>query len=118
MHKMFMALVIALSCASIAHPQATGPLQLKGTFPLKSVTGRFDHFAFDAAGNRLFTAATGHHSVEVLNVVSGDVIESIPDLGKPHGLTWVADEGKLSLRMAPWQLLRFTRARRSSLSHP
>jgi DNA-binding beta-propeller fold protein YncE len=59
------------------------------------VAGRFDHFAFDAADGRLFVAATGNHSVEVVNVKTGQRIETIAGLGKPHGLAWVADQGKL-----------------------
>jgi DNA-binding beta-propeller fold protein YncE len=57
------------------------------------VTGRFDHFAFDLATNRLFVAATGNHSVEIVNITDGEVTERITGLGKPHGLAWI--DGKL-----------------------
>jgi DNA-binding beta-propeller fold protein YncE len=59
------------------------------TISLPGVTGKFDHFAIDLESNRLFAAATGNHTVEVINVLSGKVEQSIPGLGKPHGLVWI-----------------------------
>jgi DNA-binding beta-propeller fold protein YncE len=79
----------------LAGAESNAPLSLVKTIALPSVTGRFDHFAFDPADGRLFVAATGNHSVEVVNVKTGMRIETIAGLGKPHGLAWVADEGKL-----------------------
>jgi DNA-binding beta-propeller fold protein YncE len=65
------------------------------TIPLPGVTGRFDHFAIDLATRRLFAAATGNHSVEVIDLAAGKVAQSIAGLGKPHGLAWVASTGSL-----------------------
>lgn len=70
-------------------------LALKQTIPLPGVTGKFDHFAFDAAGQRLFAAATGHHSIEVIDVANNKTQQSITGLGKPHGLIWVASTKSL-----------------------
>ena len=64
-------------------------LTLERTIDLPSGTGKFDHFAFDLTGNRLFIAATGNHSVEVLDLKDGKVTESLTGMGKPHGLAWV-----------------------------
>jgi len=85
----------AVSVHSVAQGQTNAPLKLNKTFPLRSVVGRFDHFAFDESGSRLFIAATGNHTVEVLDIHNGVVTESITGLGKPHGLAWIADQGKL-----------------------
>jgi hypothetical protein len=57
--------------------------------------GQIRPFAIDLKGNRLFIAATGNHSVEVLDLASGKVVESFSALGKPHGLAWVASTGRL-----------------------
>jgi len=89
------AILCLLGLATVASAQSNSPLRLTKTFPLKSVSGRFDHFAYDESGSRLFIAATGNHSVEVLNTSTGVVTESLTGLGKPHGLAWIADEGKL-----------------------
>jgi hypothetical protein len=90
-----LGLTTAASLPFVAQGQAAAPLQLRKTFALKSVVGRFDHFAFDESGSRLFIAATGNHSVEVLNINTGVVTQSLTGLGKPHGLAWIADQGKL-----------------------
>jgi hypothetical protein len=70
-------------------------MQLINTIPLPGVTGKFDHFAVDLAARRLFAAATGNHSVEVIDLATGKVQQSITGLGKPHGLAWVAYTGSL-----------------------
>ena len=46
-------------------------------------------------GNRLFIAATGNHSVEVIDLQTGKDLQSITGLGKPHGLAWIAETGSL-----------------------
>jgi DNA-binding beta-propeller fold protein YncE len=71
------------------------PLQLSKTIVLTGVTGKFDHLAIDTADNRLFAAATGNHSVEVIDLKTDKVLQSISGLGKPHGLAWIAATGSL-----------------------
>jgi len=62
---------------------------------LPGVSGKFDHFAIDLTGQRLFAAATGNHSVEVIDLKTDKVQQDIAGLGKPHGLAWVGATGSL-----------------------
>jgi DNA-binding beta-propeller fold protein YncE len=90
------AVVLFLSLgASSARTQSTPPLTLQRTIALPIDTGKFDHFAFDQTAGRLFIAATGNHSVEVLDLNSGKVTQSVTGIGKPHGLAWVPATGLL-----------------------
>ena len=100
---------ILLGIALAAHSavaQPAPPLVIRQTIKLPGVAGKFDHFAIDLAGKRLFAAATGSHSVEVIDLATGRVTQSISGLGKPHGLAWVgsthtlyvADGGLAELR--------------------
>jgi 4-phytase / acid phosphatase len=82
-------------CGSTAKAQPKPPLTLQRTIALPGVSGKFDHLAIDEAGNRLFIAATGNHSVEVIDLKTDKVQQSITGLGKPHGLAWVAATGSL-----------------------
>jgi hypothetical protein len=86
-----LVVLIALGAQSVV----SEPLTSQRTIPLPGVAGKFDHFAIDLAGNRLFAAATGNHSIEVINLASNRVQQSITGLGKPHGLAWVASTGSL-----------------------
>src|SRR5450755_437933 len=95
MKKIAVAILIASLSYFYAQSQTSSPLPLTRSIPLKGVPGKFDHFAFDTAGNRLFIAATGNHSVEVLNVETGQIVDSITGLGKPHGLVWIPESGRL-----------------------
>jgi DNA-binding beta-propeller fold protein YncE len=90
------AVVLLLSLgASSAGTQASPPLTLQRAIALPNGTGKFDHFAFDLNTTRLFIAATGNHSVEVLDLNAGKVTESLTGIGKPHGLAWVPATGFL-----------------------
>lgn len=75
--------------------QTSPALAPSRTIALTGVQGKFDHLAIDLAGNRLFAATPGNHSVEVIDLKSNKVEESITGLGKPHGLAWVASSGSL-----------------------
>ena len=81
--------------ASYVQPQTTSPLRLQRTIALPAGTGKFDHFAVDLRANRLFIAATGNHSIEVVDLNSNKVIETIRGLGKPHGLAWIPETNRL-----------------------
>ncbi|WP_058186380.1 YncE family protein [Terracidiphilus gabretensis] len=89
------ALALTLATLSNWPANAQQPLTLQRTITLPGVTGKFDHFALDLKGKRLFAAATGKHSVEVIDLTSGKVQQSIIGLGKPHGLAWVASTNSL-----------------------
>ena len=94
----FNAIALLLGCSIVSLPaaQAQPPaFRLARTIVLPLVLGKFDHLAFDAAGNRLFIAATGNHSVEVVGLKTGKVEQSITGLGKPHGLVWASETGSL-----------------------
>ena len=95
MKKIFVLLAFISLGRFSADAQAVPPLTLQQSIPLPEVTGKFDHFAFDSAGKRLFVAATGNHSVEVIDLTTGKVQQSITGLGKPHGLAWIAFTGSL-----------------------
>ena len=60
-----------------AEAQDATPLRLVQTFPLPNVEGRIDHMAVDLKGQRLFIAALGNNTVEVLDLRAGKRIRSI-----------------------------------------
>jgi len=59
---------------------------LTSRIELPNVNGRIDHFTADVKGQRLFMAALGNHTVEVMDIQSGKRIHTIPDLPEPQGL--------------------------------
>ena len=92
--KSLFALVFLIGCL-LGRAQTPASLTLSRTIPLPGVTGRFDHLAIDTANNRLFVAATSNHSVEVIDLKTDKIQQSIGGLGKPHGLAWNAATGSL-----------------------
>jgi hypothetical protein len=96
MNTRIYAAVLFLSLGAFSvQAQVASPLVLQKTFVLPEGTGKFDHFADDLNANRLFIAATGNHSIEILDLNSGKVAETLTGLGKPHGLAWIATSRRL-----------------------
>ncbi len=73
----------------------TPSLELVKTIPLPGVTGRFDHFAVDLKGHRLFVAALGNNTLEVIDLAGGRRLTSIKGLGKPTGVLFMPDLDRL-----------------------
>jgi WD40 repeat protein len=75
--------------------QAGEPLNLLQTIPLPGVKGRFDHFSIDTQGNRLFVAALGNNTVEVIDLAAGKRLHSIAGMSKPQGVLFLAKRNEL-----------------------
>jgi len=58
---------------------------------MPGLQGKFDHSAVDVSGKRLFVAATGNKTVEVLDLESGKRISRIPGLQKAQGIYYAPD---------------------------
>jgi DNA-binding beta-propeller fold protein YncE len=67
------------------------PLTLVRSIELPHVEGRIDHLAFDAATHRLYVAALGNNTVEVLDVGIGVHQLSLPGFREPQGIAVAAD---------------------------
>jgi len=66
--------------------QEEAVLSLEAHIPLPNVTGRIDHFGVDVTGQRLFVAAVENHTLEVVNLKSGQRVHTISDLAEPQGV--------------------------------
>ena len=65
---------------------ADPPLSLERTIPLKGVSGRIDHMAFDLGRKRLIVAELGNNTVDVIDVVAGASVHRISGLREPQGI--------------------------------
>jgi len=82
---------------SIVHAQAADMLRLTKTIPLAGVKGRFDHFAADIQGKRLFVAALGNNTLEVIDLAAGKRLRSISGLHKPTGVVFLAEANQIGV---------------------
>jgi DNA-binding beta-propeller fold protein YncE len=117
--RLLFAFLIAVS----ARGGAAAPLRLEKEIPLPDVQGRIDHFSVDASGQRLFIAALGNGSIEIVDTKRGERAAEIKGLAEPQGLYYdskvghlyvtTAGDGKLRVydgkSLAPLQTLEFGR---------
>jgi YVTN family beta-propeller protein len=93
MKWMAMALVSLLGWP---FPQAAREaLHWTGSIPLPNVGGRIDHLSVDLEGHRLFVAALGNNTVEVVDLDTLRVSRSIAGLHEPQGIAFVPDRHRL-----------------------
>ena len=64
-------------------------IALAQTIALPNVRGRIDHMSFDPKSGRLYVAALGNNTVEVLDTRAGKHIKSISGLDEPQGVAFV-----------------------------
>ena len=90
------AIVALVLCYTLATVRAqTAPLKLTKTIALPGVEGRIDHFAFDAAGERLFVCALGNNTVEVVDLRKGVRVHSITGFGAPQGIAYIPELNRI-----------------------
>src|ERR1043166_5838377 len=75
-----------LSASALAQPSA--PLRLVARVPMPHVDGRLDHMALDVAGQRLFVAALGNNTLEVIDVRNAKHLRTISGLHEPQGVAY------------------------------
>jgi hypothetical protein len=99
---------VGLCCGdAVGKTEEVSPLQLETKIPLGDVKGRIDHMAVDLARHRLFVAALGNGSLEVVDLDARRVERSVAGLREPQGVgydlandtVYVASAGDGSLKL-------------------
>jgi DNA-binding beta-propeller fold protein YncE len=103
--------LLLLTCALISASAmaAEPPLSVEAKIALPAVKGRIDHLAVDVAQQRLFIAALGNNTVEVIDLQSRQRVQSVRGFDEPQGVAllpraqmlYVASGGDGSLRTLP-----------------
>ena len=81
-----LALAMAISSVSAAGEPLLEPV---ATIEMPGVKGRIDHLAVDVSGRKLYVAALGNNTVEVLDTAQNRHVKSLPGFGEPQGLAYV-----------------------------
>src|SRR5215211_3708797 len=107
MKKFSLVLLIAVAvvgCASqtttsqsdeTSPTRASSALEQVQAIALPNVSGRIDHMALDPEGSRLFVAALGNKTLEVVDLKAGKVTDEIKGLKEPQGVAYVPEDNKL-----------------------
>lgn len=77
------------------HAQSEAPLHLDKSILLSRVKGRIDHMAVDLVGQRLFIAALGNNTLEIVDLVAGVHLYTVKDLVKPQGVALVPELNRI-----------------------
>jgi len=89
------ALMILFVTATLASAQTSQPLHLEKTIELRDVQGRIDHMSIDVKGQRLFVAALGNNTIEVIDIKAGKRVKTITGLAEPQGVLYVPTNDRL-----------------------
>lgn len=85
-------LFVLLISAGIA---AATPLEPHLKIALPGVEGRLDHLAVDLKGQRLFVAALGNNSLEVIDLAAGKRVQSVTGLPEPQGIAYLSHSDRI-----------------------
>jgi hypothetical protein len=90
-----LAVVLLLGGAAARSERPAAPLTLVQTIRLPGVEGRIDHLAVDLRGQRLFVAALGNNTLEVLDLKRGTLARTVRGLREPQGVAFAPDVGRV-----------------------
>jgi DNA-binding beta-propeller fold protein YncE len=90
MRRALLILAVVTGIGQLAGGQV--PLVLLRTIELPAVEGRLDHLSADVDQNRLFVAALGNNSVEVVDLRSGMHVKSLRGFREPQGVAVIPDQ--------------------------
>jgi len=91
----FFAMTVAL--VSFQATPGQTPLALVGTINLPGVEGRIDHLAVDTSAQRLYVAALGNNTVEVLDLKGNSHLKSLPGFREPQGIATLPDAREVAV---------------------
>lgn len=86
--KLTLAGVIPV-CVAFAQNGGREFLKLEATVPMPEVRGRIDHLAIDATGGRLFVAALGNNTMEIIDLKKASRIHTVSGLAEPQGIVYI-----------------------------
>ena len=90
---MFAPFGLMLACTLATAQPPPGSLRLEREISLPGVSGRIDHIAADVSGQRVFIAALGNGTVEVVDLAQGKRVNQIKGLKEPQGVAYAAASG-------------------------
>jgi DNA-binding beta-propeller fold protein YncE len=96
----FLIFLMGMAMTRNLEAEEAGPLRLIQTIPLRNVEGRIDHMAVDLKGERLFIAALGNNTVEIVDLRAGKHMETITGLHEPQGVGFVPEFNKIFIANA------------------
>src|SRR4051794_15860742 len=77
--------------------RAAEPLKPVQSIELPRVEGRIDHLALDPTSHRLFVAALGNNTVEVVDVQKGSPLKSLPGFREPQGIAVASAANRIAV---------------------
>jgi DNA-binding beta-propeller fold protein YncE len=77
------------------HARSESEPKLLKKIDLPGVSGRIDHMVVDLESNRLFVAALGNNSVEVVDLAGDRVIKSLTGFEEPQGVLLLPEKHQL-----------------------
>jgi YVTN family beta-propeller protein len=112
-----LASLFILAGSGVAHATGSAPIRWVQTIALPGVEGRIDHMALDPAGQRLFVAALGNNTVEVIDLETARRTRSLTGFREPQGVgfasapprLFVSNGGDGSVSVLDGDSLRLTR---------
>jgi DNA-binding beta-propeller fold protein YncE len=101
--------VVAATIAVASFQAASGdaPLTRVATIALPNVDGRLDHLAADVTAQRLYVAALGNNTVEVLDLKKGIHATSLAGFREPQGVAVLPDLGAVAIANGQGEGIQF-----------
>ncbi len=82
--------ILCLNGCKSQTPSQNNLLTLEASIPLPDVNGRIDHLTYDRLQQRIYVAALGNNTVEVVDLKNKQRIHAIEKLKEPQGVIFIS----------------------------
>ena len=86
-----LVIIVSVNSCFAQNTASNKELHLVATIQLPNVSGRIDHLAFDTKNQTIFLAALGNNTVEVVDIKSKKVIQTIKGQHEPQGIKYISE---------------------------
>jgi len=75
----------------------TDKLKLEKVIEMPGVSGRIDHMAINLKEQKIYVAALGNNSIEVIDLRKGTIEHSIKELDEPQGVAYIPEHNEIAV---------------------
>lgn len=110
MTRLAVAGTMAVLIFTVTPRAADGPPALVASIALPHVEGRIDHLAYDSRTQRLYVAALGNNTVEVIDTRAGTHVRSLSGFHAPQGIAVATDANVVAVANGQGEGVQFLNA--------
>ncbi len=92
-----LSLIVCFTSCKAQADFGTEKLKLEKIIEMPGVSGRIDHLAINLKEQKIYIAALGNNSIEVVDLRKAAIVHSIKGLDEPQGVAYITEHNEIAV---------------------